>query len=170
MHLIGEASRLIAVEINLQSNSHHKQNYILLYRDESEQRCLLCGCPLCAAATLWAERQNPICYKLSINFGALKCLDEKFISVSHAHLVKNAEKQTSQKCKQTFFLFIRKKQVMKETNHMYIYLLKVNHFTLNTVNLDSLHINYKSYKRCCSLEGHDWQLRKSSDINVCKTS
>lgn len=36
MRLIGEASRLIAVEINLEGNSPRKQNYILLYRDESE--------------------------------------------------------------------------------------------------------------------------------------
>lgn len=36
MRLIGEASRLIAVEINLEGNSCRKQNYILLYRDESE--------------------------------------------------------------------------------------------------------------------------------------
>lgn len=34
MHLIGEASRLIAVEINMQSNFLHKQNYILLYQGE----------------------------------------------------------------------------------------------------------------------------------------
>lgn len=57
MHLINEASRLIAVEINLKSNSHYKQNYILLYQDESEQQCLLCGCPHTTAdTTLWAER------------------------------------------------------------------------------------------------------------------
>lgn len=84
MRLIGEASRLIAVEINLESNSHHKQNYILLYQDESEQQCLLYRCPLFAATSLWAERQNPICYKLSINLGVLKCLDETFISVSQS--------------------------------------------------------------------------------------
>lgn len=36
MRLIGEASRLIAVEINLEGNSRRKQNYILLYLDESE--------------------------------------------------------------------------------------------------------------------------------------
>lgn len=85
MHLIGEASRLIAVEINLESNSHHKQNYILLYQDESVQRLLLCGCPISAAAAMWAETQNPICYKLSINFGVLKSLDEKFLSISLAN-------------------------------------------------------------------------------------
>lgn len=57
MHLINEASRLIAVEINLKSNSHYKQNYILLYQDESEQQCLLCGRrPTTADTTLWAER------------------------------------------------------------------------------------------------------------------
>lgn len=91
MHLIGEASRLIAVEINLESNSHHKQNYILLYLDESEQQCLLCRCPLCAAAaaattTPQAERlrENPICYKLTISLDVLKCLDEKFISFSQS--------------------------------------------------------------------------------------
>lgn len=65
MHFIGEASRLIAVEINLESNSHHKQNYILLYQDESEQRfflllLLLCGCPICAAAAaMWVGTKNP---------------------------------------------------------------------------------------------------------------
>lgn len=84
MHLIGEASRLIALEINLESNSHHKQNYIFLYRDESVQRRLLCGCHIsaAAAAAMWAETQNPICYELSINWAVLKPLDEKFISVS----------------------------------------------------------------------------------------
>ena len=75
------------MENNLESNFHHKQNYILLYQDESEQQCLLCGYPLSAAATtLWAERlrQNPICYKLAINLDVLKSLDEKFISVSQS--------------------------------------------------------------------------------------
>lgn len=52
MHLIGDASRLIAVEINLENNSNHKQNYILLYQDESEQQYMLCGCPLPAAELL----------------------------------------------------------------------------------------------------------------------
>ena len=28
------------------------------------------------ATTLWTERQNPICYKLAIHLGVLKCLDE----------------------------------------------------------------------------------------------
>lgn len=85
MNLIGEASRLISVEINLESNSHHKQNYILPYQDESQQRCLLCGCPNSAAAAMWAETQNSICYKLSINLGVLKSLDEKILSVSLAN-------------------------------------------------------------------------------------
>lgn len=42
MRLIGEASRLIAVEINLEGNSRRKQNYILLYRDESEAFLHVC--------------------------------------------------------------------------------------------------------------------------------
>lgn len=64
MRLIGETSRLIAVEINMQSNFVHKQNYILLYRGESERRCLYCGCPLAAAPAAvltWAETHKPIC-------------------------------------------------------------------------------------------------------------
>lgn len=40
MHLIGETSRLIAVEINMQSNFPYKQNYILLYQGEGERRCV----------------------------------------------------------------------------------------------------------------------------------
>lgn len=113
MHLIGEASRLIAVEINLESNSHHKQNYILLYQDESEQQCLLYRCPLSAAA-MWAERRNPICYKLSINLGwVLKCLDEKFISVSKSCTF-NEKCRRAKKFKKTpFFLCL---QVVKTRN------------------------------------------------------
>lgn len=75
MHLINEASRLIAVEINLKSNSHYKQNYILLYQDESEQQYLLCGRPPTTADT--TLRQNAIFYKLAINLDVLKCLQEK---------------------------------------------------------------------------------------------
>lgn len=107
MHLKGEASRLIAVEINLESNSHHKQNYILLYQDESEKQCLLCGCPLSAAAatttSLWAERQNSIWCELSNNLGVLKCLDEKFISVSHSF---NEKCRKANTLKQTKYLLM----------------------------------------------------------------
>lgn len=69
------------MEINLQSNSPYKQNYILLYQYESAQCSLLRGCPVSsvAAVAVWAETQNPSCYKPSINLGVFTCLDEKIL-------------------------------------------------------------------------------------------
>lgn len=69
----------------MESNFHHKQNCILLYQNESEQRCLLCRCPLAAApaaAPTWADTHKPICYKFSITFCVLKSLGESFLSAN----------------------------------------------------------------------------------------
>lgn len=87
MSLIGEASRLIAVEINLWSNSRHKQNYIFALSVGVRAEMFVVR-----ISSLWAERQNPICFTLAINLAVLKCLDEKFISFTHEHLMKNAGK------------------------------------------------------------------------------
>ena len=90
MHLIGEASRLIAVEINLESSSHHKQNYILLYQDESQQWCLLCGrlssppLPLCGQQH---GIQSVTSFLLIWVFWNA-CMKKKILSVSLANWIK----------------------------------------------------------------------------------
>lgn len=81
-HPVGVASRLIAMEINLESNSHQKQNYPWLYQDESQRQHLLRGCPLADTSVMWPELLTDFIQsvrRLLFNFSAWKCQDEKFI-------------------------------------------------------------------------------------------
>lgn len=75
------------MEINLESNSHQKQNYIWLYQDESQRQCLLRGHPLADTSVMRPEHLTvPIqsVRRLLFNFRARKCQDEKLILVGQS--------------------------------------------------------------------------------------
>jgi len=115
MHLIGEASRLIAVEINLESNYHHKQNLHFCFIRVS--RSSVC----CAMSLLrWAQEKNPICFKLATNLDVLKCLDEKW--VSHAQLLKKYLKNKKcLRCSTCNYSWLYKMYILYDITSLYLW-------------------------------------------------